>query len=283
MKCPALSGRGRPQAAGLGALAIAMSLLMAGCARPPAGDPVDSERPVYRIKDASEGGAKNNVVIGANPNPGGRPEPIGSGPVGSSEPIGNSAPIGTSRVPSQSVPLGTVTPAGGNKANTTMGRSRVSGGAASGPSARSVPPPVELDEEAAVRARLLAMALTDIREYPRLKCDPRAGTRRSVRVRHVIVEPRPSDTEEGWRDAYARAEEARALLVRGKPFADVEKAYSVGAGSRGVLGGDVGYFARGAMVPSFEKAAFCLPLRQISPVIPTEFGFHVMQVLDAKY
>lgn len=59
---------------------------------------------------------------------------------------------------------------------------------------------------------------------------------------------------------------------------ELENKYSAGAQTRGQNGGNLNYFARGFMVPEFERMAFCLPINETSPVFSTTFGFHILQV-----
>ena len=47
-------------------------------------------------------------------------------------------------------------------------------------------------------------------------------------------------------------------------------------------GGDLGYFGRGQMVPEFEKAAFNTPVGEVSNPVYTQFGWHLIKVLDKK-
>ena len=60
-------------------------------------------------------------------------------------------------------------------------------------------------------------------------------------------------------------------------FAQYAKQYSQDPGSA-VKGGDLGYFAHGAMVPEFEKAAFNLQVNQISNLVQTKYGYHILKL-----
>jgi peptidyl-prolyl cis-trans isomerase D len=78
---------------------------------------------------------------------------------------------------------------------------------------------------------------------------------------------------------------AQALLAEVKKspgtFAEIAKKNSQDPGSA-VNGGDLDFFARGAMTPPFEDAAFSLKKGEISGVVETEFGYHIIMVTDIK-
>lgn len=90
-----------------------------------------------------------------------------------------------------------------------------------------------------------------------------------VRLRHILVE----------REAEARL--ALARLRRGEKFEDLAKQLSKDPGSKD-QGGDLGFVARGQLVPEFEQAAFALRPGQISAPVKTQFGYHIIQLLERK-
>ena len=80
-------------------------------------------------------------------------------------------------------------------------------------------------------------------------------------------------------EAHARAEEAQKRAAAGEDFVALVKQYSdePGAGDRG---GDLGKFDRQSMVPAFANAAFALKVGEVSAVVETQFGFHVIKRTD---
>lgn len=89
-----------------------------------------------------------------------------------------------------------------------------------------------------------------------------------VRASHLLV---PSQAD---------ALKCREEITSGTDFADVAKRVSSCPSSS--RGGDLGYFKRGQMVPQFDKAAFELPVGQLSEPIQTQFGWHLLVVTDKR-
>jgi foldase protein PrsA len=91
--------------------------------------------------------------------------------------------------------------------------------------------------------------------------------KRQVHARHILVA-----TE-------AEAKDIKAKLDAGADFAALAKEKSTEPGAKD-SGGDLGTFGRGRMVPEFEKVAFSMQKGQISNPVQTQYGWHVIQVLD---
>ncbi|HKL10649.1 MAG TPA: peptidylprolyl isomerase [Clostridia bacterium] len=91
----------------------------------------------------------------------------------------------------------------------------------------------------------------------------------NVRARHILVE-----TEE-------TLAEVEAKLNEGADFEELAKEYSIDTYSA-ANGGDLGYFARGAMVPEFEEASFSLPVGVVGDPVKSDYGYHLIKVEDRK-
>lgn len=78
----------------------------------------------------------------------------------------------------------------------------------------------------------------------------------------------------------AQAQEIKKEIDNGGDFEYYARAYSLCPSGRN--GGDLGYFGRGQMVREFEKAAFETPVGQVSKPVYTQFGWHLIKVLDKK-
>jgi peptidyl-prolyl cis-trans isomerase D len=92
------------------------------------------------------------------------------------------------------------------------------------------------------------------------------------------VAPKRRERLEARKRIEALAAEARKDPAR---FAELAKTSSQDPGSA-AQGGDVGWFGRGAMVKPFEDAAFKLRENELSPIVETEFGFHVIKVTGTR-
>lgn len=72
--------------------------------------------------------------------------------------------------------------------------------------------------------------------------------------------------------------EIKAKLSSGESFSKLAQQYSIDVSKK--RGGDLGLFGRGVMVKEFEKAAFALEKGQISDIVKTQFGYHIIKRLD---
>lgn len=90
-----------------------------------------------------------------------------------------------------------------------------------------------------------------------------------IKARHILVADEKT------------AKEVIAKLNKGEDFAKLAKQYSKDTGSA-QKGGDLGWFGTGKMVPEFEKAAYSLKKNEISKPVKSQYGYHIIQLLDKK-
>lgn len=92
-----------------------------------------------------------------------------------------------------------------------------------------------------------------------------------VKASHILVSTRDE------------AEDVLSKIKSGEEFEELAKEYSTD--SSAMLGGDLGYFGKGVMVKEFEDAAFKLSIGEVSPIVQTQFGYHIIKLTgrqDAK-
>ena len=110
----------------------------------------------------------------------------------------------------------------------------------------------------------------------------RIGGKEERRASHILIAVPKDASAADKAKAKARAEELLAAVKKAPDsFAELAKKNSQDPGSA-VNGGDLDFFARGAMTKAFEDAAFALGKGEISGVVETEFGYHIIKVTDAK-
>lgn len=100
-------------------------------------------------------------------------------------------------------------------------------------------------------------------------------------MRHILVAVPPGASDDEADKAKAEATDLVRQIREGADFAELAKSHSDDPGSAS-SGGDLGWVEQGMMVAPFEEAAFALGEGQVSDVVRTEYGFHVIQVTAVR-
>ncbi|MEH7254340.1 peptidylprolyl isomerase [Neobacillus niacini] len=95
------------------------------------------------------------------------------------------------------------------------------------------------------------------------------GEVEQVKASHILVEDE------------AIAKDIKQKLTDGADFAELAKEYSTDEGSKD-NGGQLGFFPKGTMVKEFEDVAFTLPMNQISDLVKSDYGYHIIKVEEKK-
>ena len=101
-----------------------------------------------------------------------------------------------------------------------------------------------------------------------------------VRARHILARLMPNSTPEQKESVRARAAAAHQRVVAGEDFVIVAR--EVSDGPNAADGGDTGFFTQDSMVPALADAAFTLQIGEISDVIQTQFGFHILKLMEKR-
>lgn len=102
----------------------------------------------------------------------------------------------------------------------------------------------------------------------------------SVKASHILVGVDANASAEDKKKALESAEKLHKELAGGADFAALAKGNSTCPSSQ--QGGDLGFFTKGKMVPAFEDAAYALKPGEISPVVETQFGYHIIKLTERK-
>lgn len=103
---------------------------------------------------------------------------------------------------------------------------------------------------------------------------------KTASVRHILLSTQEKSEAEK-EEIHKKMEEILSRAKSGEDFAELAKTYSEDPGSK-ENGGLYENFGRGQMVKHFENAAFSVPVGEISDIVETTFGYHIIKVIDRK-
>ncbi len=101
-----------------------------------------------------------------------------------------------------------------------------------------------------------------------------------IRASHILIKVEPGADEKNKAKARKKIENIRQRLVNGEDFGALAKEFSQCPSS--AKGGDLKYFGRGQMAKPFEEAAFALKVGELSDVVETRFGYHLIKLTDKR-
>jgi peptidyl-prolyl cis-trans isomerase D len=99
-------------------------------------------------------------------------------------------------------------------------------------------------------------------------------------ARHIIFQATEEDSPERHQEQAKKAEEVLELAKKGQDFSALAQEYSEGPSKD--AGGDLGFFSKGQMVPSFDQAVFNMQPGEISEVVKTQFGYHIIMLEEIQ-
>jgi len=101
-----------------------------------------------------------------------------------------------------------------------------------------------------------------------------------VHARHILIKVDENASSEAKEEAKKKITDIKKRIVAGEDFAELAKAHSQCPSSS--KGGDLGFFGKGQMVPEFEQKAFSMKADEVSDVVETKFGYHLIKVIEHK-
>ena len=117
--------------------------------------------------------------------------------------------------------------------------------------------------------------------YHIIKVTDRRPRTPEIRASHILIELKPGFTSEDSSKALEKIKSIKEKIELGEDFAELAKEFSEDEGTKN-LGGDLGFFSRRMMVQPFDEAAFNLEVGQVSDIVKTQFGYHLIKVTDKK-
>lgn len=140
--------------------------------------------------------------------------------------------------------------------------------------------PLPSDEEAKAWLENTPDAEERVLKYYQKHAATKYNVPKKVRARHILARFEKGGPPDLRQKAVDKITEARQAVTGGMDFAEAAKKYSDDTSKD--RGGDLGFFSQGQMVRPFEEAAFGLKPGEISPIVESPFGFHVIKVEEIQ-
>ncbi len=121
---------------------------------------------------------------------------------------------------------------------------------------------------------------TDVRNFfKNMPADSIPTINEQVEYQQIVIMPTISDKEK--METKAKLNDIRERILKGENFSTLAVLYSEDPGSA-LHGGELGFFSRSDMVPEFSGAAFKLKEGEVSPIVETDYGFHIIQLIERR-
>lgn len=128
------------------------------------------------------------------------------------------------------------------------------------------------------RQTTIQVTAHDVAEFYATYKDSLVEVPETYTISHIYIVPKPDSSIE--RQTYLKAKAILDSIRAGGTFADFAKRYS--ADATAPSGGDLGWSKRGDFVPEFEEVLFGLKADQVSDIVKTQFGYHIIQLIDRR-
>jgi len=128
------------------------------------------------------------------------------------------------------------------------------------------------------RQSKIQVTANDVAEFYATYKDSLVEVPETYTLSHIYIAPKADSAIE--QRTYLRAKAVLDSIRAGGDFADFARRYS--ADATAANGGDLGWSKRGDFVPEFEEALFSLKPGQVSDVVKTQFGYHIIQLIDRR-
>ena len=135
-----------------------------------------------------------------------------------------------------------------------------------------------IDRLVSAKVSKVSVSSKEVKDFYQNYQDSIPNQPEAVKLSHILLEIQPSPST---LDSLKRkAEGILELVKKGEDFAQLAASYSDDPSSK--EGGDLGFFKRGDMIPKFEEAAFALNPGEVSDVVQTEYGYHIIKVEEKE-
>jgi len=127
--------------------------------------------------------------------------------------------------------------------------------------------------------RKIQISRREVNEFYKSMKDSLPDLKETVDISHILLNVKPGKAAE--EEAQKRIKDIAEKLNAGEDFVELAKNYSEDPGSKS-RGGELGFFQRGDFVKRFEEVAFSLQSGEISDIVQTEHGFHIIQMIERR-